>query len=117
MEPDCYGNFIIETSDEFLQDILNFTDPDFDALMIETGPDFSASSAMSNNQMVTDLLKSDDPGLPPPELPAIQTSVEPPKKRFKVVTAEKIKELEGMNQSIATKKNTKWGTKILQVTK
>ncbi|KAJ8307350.1 hypothetical protein KUTeg_015434 [Tegillarca granosa] len=94
--------------------VMKWSNPDFDALMIETGPDFSASSAMSNNQMVTDLLKSDDPGLPPPELPAIQTSVEPPKKRFKVVTAEKIKELEGMNQSIATKKNTKWGTKILQ---
>lgn len=77
-------------------------------------PELSACSSLRSNKLVQESSMSDNPDLPTPEPLNTQATGESSKKRFKVVTADKIKELESSNQSKSTKKNTRWGTKILQ---
>lgn len=108
------GNFTLEVDDD-LQNLVDFNDPEFDFLL---STDVATNiSEVPLYQFLTEITKSEDPALPPPGQPSANTGQTEgeKRKRFKtVVDHETIKNLQEMNQSTSTKKNTKWGMKILQ---
>ncbi|KAJ8307867.1 hypothetical protein KUTeg_014579 [Tegillarca granosa] len=97
-----FGNFNVEVD---FQDILDF-DEDFNELI-------AVSSLPDHADFLHTLKTTEYDGLPPPETPTAPENQ--PKKRFRFMSDETIKQFEEMNQSEQTKKNTKWGLKILQV--
>ncbi|KAJ8310940.1 hypothetical protein KUTeg_011508 [Tegillarca granosa] len=97
-----FGNFNVEVD---FQDILDF-DEDFNELI-------AVSSLPDHADFLHTLKTTEHDGLPPPETPTAPENQ--PKKRFRFMSDETIKQFEEMNQSEQTKKNTKWGLKILQV--
>lgn len=114
MDMDGIGNFTLEVDDD-LQNVIDFNDPEFDFLL---STDIATNATeISCNKFLSELKKSEDPGLPPPGQPSAKTEQTDCKqrKRFKTVVDEQtIKNFQGMNQSTSTKKNTRWGMKILQ---
>lgn len=97
-------NFNTVLADMEFQDLLNF-----DAGFVQYLQAAASDNGNYKRELSVSLSISEYPELPPPQIP-IPTS-EPKRKRFQTVDPEKIYQYEAMNQSSATKRNTKWGVK------
>lgn len=97
-----YGDFNISENEPELYLLL-----DNDILASLDLPFMAPVSVEETKEVEAALEISDMEGLPRPGVPA-------PPKRFKSMTEEQIQMFEDSRQSNSTKRNTKWGVKLLQ---